>query len=68
VRLLTRHGIEAIDTFRAQPFALIVTIADPDKKVPVYDEMAQVARARFKAENLTVRSSARVRAQEQIRR
>lgn len=62
LRVLTRHGAdEAEDGARSQPFALIVTIADPEKRAPVYDEMARVIRTRFKAENLTVRSAARVR-------
>lgn len=62
VRLLTRHGIEEQETFRPQPFALIVTIADPEGKAPVYDEMARVIRTRFQAENLSIRAAARVRA------
>ncbi len=61
VRLLTRHGIEEIEALRPQPFALIVTIADPEKKVVVYDEMAQMLRTRLKAQNLTVRAAARIR-------
>jgi hypothetical protein len=63
VRLLTRHGIEDQQAFKPQPFSLIVTISDPENKAPVYDEMAQVVLNRFKAENLTLRSAARVRAQ-----
>ncbi|MGA7521984.1 MAG: S8 family peptidase [Acidobacteriaceae bacterium] len=62
VRLLTRHGIEDEDAFKPQPFSLIVTIADPQKKVRVYDEMAQLVRNRFQSQNLTVRASARVKA------
>ena len=62
VRLLTRHGIEDEDAFKPQPFSLIVTIADPEKKVRVYDEMAQIMRTRFQSQNLTVRAAARVRA------
>jgi dihydroneopterin aldolase len=59
--LLTRHGVEDEEAFKPQPFALIVTIADPAKKAPVYDEMAQIIRNRFQSQNLTVRASARVR-------
>ena len=55
LRLLTRHGIEGTEAFRPQPFALIVTIADPLKKERVYDEMAQIIRNRFQAQNLTIR-------------
>lgn len=62
VRLLTRHGIEEEEGFRPQPFALIVTIADPERKAAVYDEMARIVRTRFKADNLTVRAAARIRA------
>lgn len=62
LRLLTRHGIEDEDAFKPQPFSLIVTIADPQKKVRVYDEMAQLVRNRFQSQNLTVRASARIKA------
>ena len=62
LRLLTRHGIEDEEAFKPQPFALIVTISDPEKRAPVYDEMAQIIRNRFQSQNLTVRASARVRA------
>ena len=63
LRLLTRHGIdEDQEAFKPQPFSLIVTIADPQKKVRVYDEMAQLVRNRFQSQNLTVRASARVKA------
>ena len=37
-------------------------VADPQKKVRVYDEMAQLVRNRFQSQNLTVRASARVKA------
>jgi hypothetical protein len=62
VQLLTRHGIEDEVAFKPQPFSLIVTISDPEKKAPVYDEMAQIVRNRFQSQNLTVRASARIRA------
>jgi hypothetical protein len=61
VQLLTRHGIEDEDTYKPQPFSLIITISDPDKKAPVYDEMAQIVHNRFQSQNLTVRAAARVR-------
>ena len=61
LRLLTRHGIEDEEAFTPQPFSLIVTISDPEKKAPVYDEMAQIVRNRFQSQNLTVRAAARVR-------
>ena len=61
LRLLTRHGIEAQEAFKPQPFALLITISDPDKKAPVYDEMAQIVRTRFQANNMTVRAAARIR-------
>lgn len=60
LRLLTRHE-HAQETFKPQPFSLIITIADPEKKAPVYDEMARIVRSRFQAENLAVRPRARVR-------
>ena len=64
LRLFTRHGDEGKKAFRPQPFSLIVTIADPDKKACIYDEMAQLVRNRFQSQNLTVRSAARVRTQQ----
>jgi hypothetical protein len=62
LRLLTRHGIEDEEAFKPQPFSLIITISDPEKKAPVYDEMAQIIRNRFHSQNLTVRTPARIRA------
>lgn len=62
VRLLTRHGIEDEEAFKPQPFSLIVTISDPEKKARVYDEMAQTIRNRFQSQSLTVRAVARIRA------
>ena len=61
LQLLTRHGIDEKVRFKPQPFSLIITISDPEKKARVYDEMAQIVRTRFQAENLTVRAAARVR-------
>jgi serine protease AprX len=62
VQLLTRHGIEDEETFKPQPFSLIITISDPKNNVRVYDEMAQIVRNRFQAQNLTLRTTARIRA------
>lgn len=66
VKLLTRHGIDGGEAFRPQPFSLIITISDPEKKAPVYDEMARSVLNRFQSQNLAIRASARVqtRAQE----
>lgn len=61
VRLLSRHGIEEM-TLKSQPFALIVTVADPEKTAPVYDEMARKIRSRFRIQNLTIRATTRIRA------
>ena len=61
VRLLTRHGVEDEETFKPQPFSLIVTISDPEKKARIYDEMAQIVRNRFQSQNLMVRTAARVK-------
>jgi serine protease AprX len=61
VRLLTRHGIDDTESFGSQPFSLIVTIADPERKVPVYDEMAQMIHNRYQAQNLSLRPGTRVR-------
>lgn len=64
LQLLTRHGIEDEQTFKPQPFSLIITISDPQKKARVYDEMAQIVRNRFQAQNLAVRAAARIRAKQ----
>ncbi|MBI5922083.1 MAG: S8 family serine peptidase [Betaproteobacteria bacterium] len=62
LRLLTRHGIEKEEAaFKPQPFSLIITIADPESKAPVYDEVAQIVRNRFQAQNLAVRARTQVR-------
>ncbi len=61
VQLLTRHSVEHQEAFKPQPFSLIVTIADPEKKADVYDEMAKIVLNRFNAENLTLRAATRVR-------
>lgn len=60
LQLLSRHGADKQQ--RPQPFSLIVTIADPEEKAMVYDEMARLIRTRFQSQNLTVRASARVKA------
>lgn len=62
LQLLTRHELENEQAFNPQPFSLIITISDPEKKGRVYDEMAQIIRNRFQSQNLTVRAAARVRA------
>ncbi|MBZ0261806.1 MAG: S8 family peptidase [Hyphomicrobiales bacterium] len=60
VRLLSRHGVENTEALKAQPFSLIVTISDPTKKAPVYDEMARSLLNRFQSQNLAVRNVARI--------
>jgi hypothetical protein len=62
LQLLSRHGVDKDELLlKPQPFALIITIADPLRHAPVYDEMAQIVRSRFQAQNLAVRSRTRVR-------
>ncbi len=61
VKLLTRHSGENLVPSKPQPFSLIVTIADPEKKAPVYDEMVRLIQNRFEVENLAVRAAARIR-------
>lgn len=63
LRLLARHGVDKQTNSKSQPFSLIITIADPEGNAPVYDEMSQIVRNRFQAQNLAVRASARVRGQ-----
>ena len=62
VELLCRHGVEESRASN-QPFALLLTISDPEKKAPVYDEMARSLRTRFQTQNLAVRPSVRLRPQ-----
>lgn len=64
LQLLTRHGVEDKEAFKSQPFSLIIAIADPEKRVNVYDEMPQIVRNRFQAQNLTIRPSTRIRSQQ----
>jgi hypothetical protein len=61
LQLLSRHGIENEEGSKPQPFSMIITIGDPECKAPVYDEMARLLLNRFHAENMAVRTSARVR-------
>jgi len=60
VRLLSRHGVENQTSFTSQPFALIVTIADPARTANVYDQMARLIRSRYQAQNLIVRPTIRL--------
>ncbi len=61
LQLLSRHGIDQDPIVaKPQPFALIMTIADPTRKAPVYDEMAQLIRNRYQTQNLQVRPSIQV--------
>lgn len=62
VELLNRHGAEAEGEIkRPQRFSLIITIKDPTGQAPVYDEMARSLLNRFQAQNLSLRTGARVR-------
>jgi hypothetical protein len=68
LRLLTRHTGENVVASnplpfpsKPQPFSLILTIADPEKKVLVYNEMSQLIQSRFEVQNLAVRAAARIR-------
>lgn len=62
VELLCRHGVEE-NTASNQPFALLLTISDPERRAPVYDEMARSLRTCFQTQNLALRSTTRVRQQ-----
>lgn len=62
LQLLTRHGSKEPTETKPQPFALIVTIADPGGKAPVYDEMAQLIHNRYQTQNLMVRPKIQVQA------
>ena len=60
--LLARHGIDKDGELEAQPFSLIITIADPEKRASVYDEMARIVRNQFDAKNLVVKTPVRIEA------
>jgi len=55
LELLTRHEKQSPRIKKPQPFSVIVTIRDPERKVPVYNEMTTLLRTRFQTENLAVR-------------
>lgn len=70
VNMLIRHDVEKIDQTGGdiepapilQPFALILTISDPDRRsLTIYDEMARILRTRFKSRNLQLRPTVEVR-------
>ena len=63
VSLLSRHDQELDREQAEQPFALILTISDPARAAPVYDEMVRAIQTRWKIENLSLRVGARLRAQ-----
>lgn len=58
--LLARHDIDKEGELEAQPFCLIITISDPKKEAPVYDEMARIVRNQFDAQNLVVKMPVRI--------
>ena len=61
VRSFSRYGVGTHGMLRPQPFSLLVTIADPNRKVLVYDELSRIVRNRFNAQNLTIRPGIRER-------
>ncbi len=70
VNMITRHNFiksneeiqkQLFSTDYLQKFALILTIADPNKRAPIYDEMARILRTRFQSRNLQVRPTIQVR-------
>ena len=62
VSLLSRHDQELERDPAEQPFALILTISDPARTAPVYDEMVRAIQPRWQTENLNLRVPARIRA------
>lgn len=60
LQLLTRHGIDNAATFKPQPFSVVITIADPKRTAPVYDEMSRIVLNRYQSQNMAVRAAARV--------
>lgn len=64
LQLLCRHHIEDSELFPPQPFALVLTIADPNRSPHIYNEMAVKIHNKYKAQNLTLRAAARIKTQE----
>ena len=62
VSLLSRHDQELERDPAEQPFALILTVSDPVRTAPVYDEMVRAIQTRWQIENLNLRVPARLRA------
>ena len=60
LQLLTRHGIDNEESLKPQPFSVVITIADPKGKAPVYDEMSRMVLNRYQSQNIAVRAAARV--------
>lgn len=70
VNMITRHGFindsdetqkNLFPALYIQNFALVLTIADPLREAPIYDEMARILRNRFQSRNLQLRPSIQVR-------
>jgi hypothetical protein len=55
-------GLEAM---QSQPFALLVTVADLQRKAPVYDEMSRIIHNQYRSPESQLRAGARIRAQVQ---
>jgi serine protease AprX len=64
VQLLYRHGIRQELIAKPQRFALLMTIVDPDKKAPIYNEMAVKLSQRYQVQNLNVRSQVQIQQEE----
>jgi hypothetical protein len=62
LELLCCHDIEDSVAIN-QPFALLLTISDPKRTAPVYDEIVRNLRNRFQTQDLTVRAGIRVQNQ-----
>lgn len=65
VKMITRHDIEDRLSI-SQPFCLILTIADPTRRAPIYDELSQQLRTRFQTNNIMLRPSTRVQATRRV--
>jgi hypothetical protein len=62
LELLCRHDVDNSVAIN-QPFALLLTIADPKRKAPIYDEMMRNLRNRFQTQDLALRTGIRVQSQ-----
>jgi serine protease AprX len=62
VKLLCRNSTLDLSSFE-QSFVLVLSIADPEKRAPVYDEMSRKLRTSYQTQNILVRPQIKVSAE-----